>query len=138
MTIEIIRHRKLVECVQYSRVFNYRGEEGAGFAFDCDEHGVVDTAKMGDAGRENLRKCLAGERDVVDRGVQKAEWHYYEPAVGRCPCGREVSLDHHFTNTCDCGRDFNGSGQLLAPREQWGEETGETAADILCGSAEDY
>ena len=34
-------------------------------------------------------------------------------------CGR-------FTNTCNaCGADYNSAGQLLAPREQWGEETGE-------------
>lgn len=26
-------------------------------------------------------------------------------------------------------REYNSSGQMLAPREQWGEETGETAAD---------
>ena len=37
-----------------------------------------------------------------------------------------------FTNTCDrCGDDYNSAGQRLAPREQWGEETGESAADIL-------
>jgi hypothetical protein len=37
-----------------------------------------------------------------------------------------------FTNTCStCGADFNMSGQRLAPREQWGEETGESVADIL-------
>ena len=37
-----------------------------------------------------------------------------------------------FTNTCDsCGQDFNGSGQALAPREQWGEETGESLSEIL-------
>lgn len=29
-----------------------------------------------------------------------------------------------------CGREYNSSGQLLAPREQWGEETGEHPADI--------
>jgi hypothetical protein len=47
-----------------------------------------------------------------------------EPAVGLCDCGREVVLDA-FTCPCDCGRDYNWAGQLLAPREQWGEETGE-------------
>lgn len=37
-----------------------------------------------------------------------------------------------FTNTCDhCGADYNSSGQRLASRSQWGEETGETASDIL-------
>jgi hypothetical protein len=37
-----------------------------------------------------------------------------------------------FTNTCEtCGADYNWSGQQLAPRSQWGEETGESLADIL-------
>jgi len=53
-----------------------------------------------------------------------------EPAIGRCSCGKEVELAG-FTNTCDCGADYNSSGQLLAPREQWGEETGESLSDIL-------
>ena len=53
-------------------------------------------------------------------------------------CGGEVTL-FGFTNTCPtCEErgittDYNASGQLLAPRSQWGEETGETAADILRG-----
>lgn len=54
----------------------------------------------------------------------------YQPAIGLCECGREVEL-YGFTNTCDCGRDYNSCGQLLAPRSQWGEETGEALCDIL-------
>ena len=46
-----------------------------------------------------------------------------------CPCGEEV-LCENFTNTCSCGRDYNTSGQLLAHRSQWGEETGEHPADV--------
>jgi hypothetical protein len=53
-----------------------------------------------------------------------------EAPVIRCGCGREVVCSG-FTNTCDCGADYNFSGQHLAPRSQWGEETGETADDIL-------
>jgi hypothetical protein len=56
-----------------------------------------------------------------------------DPAVGECnSCGREVVL-FGFTNTCECGIDYNSFGQQLADRSQWGEETGETAADILMG-----
>lgn len=48
-----------------------------------------------------------------------------EPAVLRCFCGAIIEL-WDFTNTCDrCGADYNFAGQRLAPREQWGEETGE-------------
>ena len=50
--------------------------------------------------------------------------------VTRCACGGEVVCEH-FTNTCVCGRDYGFSGQLLASREQWGEETGEHLSDIL-------
>jgi len=48
-------------------------------------------------------------------------------------CGRWMQCNS-FTNTCDqCGKDYNGAGQELAPRSQWGEETGETASDIMMG-----
>lgn len=54
-----------------------------------------------------------------------------------CRCGRKVYCDG-FTNTCDCGRDYNWNGTLLAPRSQWGEETGETADDILMAEARGF
>ena len=47
-----------------------------------------------------------------------------------CVCGYTLEL-WEFTNTCVCGRDYSFDGGILAPRSQWGEETGETAADIL-------
>ena len=48
-------------------------------------------------------------------------------------CGHRL-LCPDFTNTCPrCFTDYNWVGARLAPREQWGEETGETAADILMG-----
>lgn len=49
----------------------------------------------------------------------------------RCSCGAEVVCDA-FTNTCDaCGADYGPSGTRLAPRSDWGEETGESACDVL-------
>jgi hypothetical protein len=45
-------------------------------------------------------------------------------------CGDEIELSD-FTNTCEhCGSDYNWAGQRLAPREHWGEETGEHWLDI--------
>ncbi len=54
----------------------------------------------------------------------------------KCGCGRRVHLTGSRSDTypCDCGADYNGSGQRLAPREQWGEETGEHPADIYLAS----
>jgi len=60
------------------------------------------------------------ERDDNDR-----------PILGRCDCGASVELGR-FTCTCQhCGRDYNWAGTRLAPRPQWGEDTGESLADIL-------
>lgn len=68
---------------------------------------------------------------VRDEGVSENVHEYRQPAVGECQCGEHVHLTG-FTNTCDkCSRDYNMSGQLLAGREQWGEETGESVSDIL-------
>lgn len=46
--------------------------------------------------------------------------------VIRCDCGCELTLYSGWANGCDCGLEYNGSGQQLAPRRFWGEETGET------------
>ena len=55
-----------------------------------------------------------------------------ERKIGMCPCGHKVEL-LEVTNTCVCERDYDSWGELLAPRSQWGEETGESASDILRG-----
>ena len=57
-------------------------------------------------------------------------YHEFTAPVIKCACGAEVVCEY-FTNVCTCGRDYNTCGQLLAPRSQWGEETGEHLADIL-------
>lgn len=50
-------------------------------------------------------------------------------------CGEFVEC-YGFTNTCPtCSADFNMSGHQLAPRHLWGEETGESAADIMMAEA---
>lgn len=44
-----------------------------------------------------------------------------------CPnCNAEVHCQDGWANSCSCGTEFNGSGQTLAPRHMWGEETNET------------
>ena len=52
------------------------------------------------------------------------------PAILECDCGEEIPL-YGFTNTCECGTDFSRSGEKLAPRSQWGWDTGETVDEIL-------
>jgi len=46
-------------------------------------------------------------------------------------CGEDLFCPG-FTNTCKkCETDYNWAGQTLAPRNQWGDETGETIEEIL-------
>lgn len=123
--MKIVSESRVVENVAYSLYFAWATEPSSGFSFPCDENGNVAVDKLSAIGRTNLSQCVEGEGTKFEpRVVEKREWSYREPVVGRCECGREVALEG-FTNTCDCGRDYNRSGQLLASRECWGEETGE-------------
>ena len=64
-----------------------------------------------------------------DSGVRR------ERLVIKCDCGQEV-ICSGFTNTCNCERDYNMSGDLLAPRAQWGDDTGESVSDILMADSD--
>jgi len=114
--------RRTVECVEFQRSFTWRDDPGAGFGFPCHEDGTVLTLAL--SASVNYSQCLNGHFDVIDNGVQRLAWSYTEPAIGRCQCGAQVVLDGDAT--CVCGREYNQSGQELAPRHMWGEETGET------------
>ena len=130
--MEILSQRQFVVTTTYSLFFQWvDSTPGHGMGFDCDQNGVVDMVALEKkpAALENYRKCLSGEHKVKPPQIQTFTHSYSEPAIGRCQCGCEVVLDS-FTCTCDgCGRDYNSSGQLLAPRSQWGEETGEHWTD---------
>jgi hypothetical protein len=127
----IISSRERIERVEYRRLFEYRDMPGAGFGFDADVQGNVNPESLNPAARENYEKCMNGAFDVVDRGLVIYRSDYWTPAVLKCDCGANVPLEG-FTNTCDrCHADYNKSGQRLADRSQWGEETGESVADIL-------
>lgn len=134
--MKIISQRHREEYVEYCRSFERDELPGSGFSFDSDEHGNVDVEKLKaekPIAFKAYQECLAGVVDgkkIHDRGVVKYKHTYINPAVGKCECGRHVALIG-FTNACDCGRDYNMSGSLLAAREQWGEETGESLSDIL-------
>lgn len=137
--VRIISERRRVEVTRYALTFQWRSPERteAGFGFPCGADGQVIQAEMLPPARANLAHCLDGTFDVSFEGVRNESYSFMVAAVGECVgCHQEVELGG-FTNTCQCGLDYNGSGQLLAPREQWGEETGETVADILSVDALD-
>ena len=123
--MKIIRQPKSVTVKDTRLVFDMLNLKGRGsYSFPCDPHGEVDTLRLPLCARRNLRRCLAGTLPVGPGHVENYTYQYRLPRLGRCDCGERLELVN-FTNTCDCGRDYNSSGQLLAPREQWGAETGE-------------
>jgi len=129
--MKILKQAELITVTTYSRCFDWSDKEpNYGYAFDCDKYGNLLRPSL------SFEKCLTGSVDgtpILDKGVRKHEHTYREPAIGQCnACRRPVVLEG-FTNTCVCSLDYNSAGQQLAPREQWGEETGETASDILLG-----
>lgn len=131
--MKIIQGSQHHEEVYFERAFWYVGHRNWGYSFKCDEKGVVDTSKLNPGQLASYESCLTGTINgspVYDAGVQRHVNYWVEPMVGLCRCGESVYLDN-FTNTCACGRDYSMSGQLLAPREQWGEETGEHWSDII-------
>jgi hypothetical protein len=99
-------------------------ESGWGFSFDCDAEGNP-LPGMNPIARANLEDCKAGRISVTPLELHRSEREVMSPPVIRCDCGQKLTLWNSWATSCDCGREFNGSGQLLADRAQWGEETGE-------------
>ena len=87
-----------------------------------EDMGLGKWSEDSDMGYQNyLRVLESGEYEL---GYYENEYTCRESAQIKC-CDVWLSLGK-FTNTCSmCGADYNGSGQLLASRSQWGEESGE-------------
>ena len=137
--LEIMEESKLVEGTDYRMCFWYKGHRGGwGYTFDCDKEGNLAPFKCPEAA-DSYARCLAGKDangDILKGEIRAEDFSYYTKTVGKCQCGGKIYLAN-FTNTCDCGRDYNTSGQLLAPRSQWGEETGEHWSDCYSGDLDD-
>lgn len=84
--------------------------------------GTIKTLKTG--GKMGIEIIQTKHEEIFVDPETGKESVIYHSAIGECSCGRQVTLSS-FTNECDCGIDYNFAGQKLAPREQWGEETGE-------------
>jgi len=128
--MQIIRHKEFRESISYALIFDLVDEPSHGYGFTCDKEGVVNIEKLCETARRNYQSCLDKTHNVKKGRIDKSHHTWSTPTVGLCDCGREIELDH-FTNTCDCGKDYNSAGQELASRSQWGEETGESVSDIL-------
>lgn len=123
-----ISESKVEEFTVHRREFQLVGAStGTGFSFPCDASGEV--VLLSPEAKENFELAVSSP-EYKDIGVQSVVMSQKTPALWVC-CETEFALER-FTNTCpDCGVDYNGSGSRLAPRSQWGEETGESLMDIL-------
>jgi len=135
--LEITKQRETVTVTEHEQVYEWVDCPGAGFSFPVNDKGEIMIDGMTDLAKENLKLCQTGQMrsksgaTVIDKGIRSYTRRWIEPAEARCICGHIIQLGS-FTNTCErCSRDYNFNGASLAPRSQWGEETGETAGDIL-------
>jgi len=133
--VKILSKREKRRGVEYRLCWIWDpGAPNDGFAFPCDENGVVDVESLAEPALKNHQACLSGQvdgRPIQGPKLEEDSWSWWEPAVGECEvCQREVQLVSG-TNTCECGADYNTFGQRLAPREQWGHETGEHWSDCV-------
>ena len=118
--------KKLICC---HLVFEDLEHPGSGFSFPCDPRGrvpLLEWLKLRPPARKNLADCREHPERYRKRVVRQ-EWTEFIPAVIECDaCEARVVLESEWANACpSCGREYNGCGQLLAPRSQWGEESGE-------------
>lgn len=131
MPAKVVEERHVEYSYEFRREYRWKEDPQAGFSFPCDKDGHV----HGFAHREAHENYALAEQAVADGrmtvAVEMSERKRAHPAIAECvKCGRRVHL-LEFTNTCVCGRDYGMSGELLAPRSQWGWETGESLGEIL-------
>jgi hypothetical protein len=137
----IIKRREVSYHTEHRLMFDRVELPGSGYSFPCDEKGTVDMEALHPNGRESYAECLKGQvgSSKMEPGrIESYETRHVEPGTIECDCG--AHLDNHggFTITCyRCEADYNGAGQRLAHRSQWGEETGESWQDCYSGSMED-
>lgn len=131
MTIEIIKEAQEIVRITHEHTFKilYSTNNTLHYVFYCEEDGTLlkDTKEITRTKYEEIKSQPDKYKYL---GITSRSHIYKEPRIGRCFCGAAVELDK-FTCPCACGRYYNWNGQLLAPREQWGEETGEHWSDIL-------
>ena len=124
--MKIIQQPYSEEVVTYQRVYGSKEGEMY-FGFDCDPKGNIDEEKLHPAALENYKSCEAGTKEVNGVKMHFIEVKKYERTlrhdrIGLCDvCEEKIWLSDPLTNTCNCGAEYNMSGQRLRPREEWEE-----------------
>lgn len=105
---------------RYFQNFSYLSCPYRGFSFECDQDGNVPHEKQKD-----FKQALE-DKELLYKGIEEDSWYVYSLGAIECHCGASLALYSYWANSCtECEREYDDSGGLLAPREFWGEETGE-------------
>ena len=125
---KMISPRRKKTVLKRVREFLLNADHGCGYSFPVDEN---DTVILSNPDAEASFQMVITRPDLYeDMGVVEQKEVYTEPAVLLCDCGHRVCLSTDPAECPQCGALYNLFGQRLAPREQWGYETGESYMDF--------
>lgn len=119
--LQIVKEIKRVSDIEYSLEYRWKDEKNAGYSFPCNESG--ETFELNECAKESLKFCQENSDKFDDPFVETRHYTYIEPAVGKCKCGREITLDGGYMGAvqCECGQWYNLFGQELIAPEYWKE-----------------
>lgn len=133
--MKIIKERTLENIVSYKKEYGDSEKESLYFSFDCDENGNINLDLLHEDAIKNLKEIEQGIKFINGikielLGVKRYEQDVFYDAVGICEvCEDKVTLSDPMTNTCDCGAEYNRSGQRLEHRSLWDGTDGATSPD---------
>lgn len=143
MSITNIRQSGRVFETKRELFYHPVGDNSGGYSYDIDEDGHFvrndywdykpDEEWVLHLARIITRSVLLDNDPEWVKDIRVYEASYWEPSMWICHCGEEIYGNGPGDDFgCDnCHRDYNAFGQELAPREQWGYETGEHYVDIV-------
>jgi alpha-tubulin suppressor-like RCC1 family protein len=108
---------------------NFDTSIDGGFAFPCDKDGNILQKdrwgrEMSDIAIQNYNRCVSGEvKTIRPAYVKDLSRMYYNHAVCKCHCGKELSMQPSSDGLvyCECNRMYNTAGQSIRPRSEWEE-----------------
>lgn len=117
------------EIVTHHHSFTWDGSNGGGYWFDCDSNGRLLNDEDGKR-QENFDILMVTKGLTYDGQVTMSRTVFNRGSI-KCFCNTQVDLYDAMTNGCGkCGRDYDGNGNVLAHRSQWGMETGESINEV--------
>jgi hypothetical protein len=123
--IKIIKQEIEHEEYEYHLEYESKNNEST-YSLPCNSDGRLLKCQMSPCALANYEHCVNPVSNIICTGIKKYTSRHIEPAIARCCCGRSITLESSWSNSCEnCGREYDKNGNQLAPRSQWGEETGE-------------